>query len=46
MKRYSIKERINYKDKLNKLAFHFNENYWNETSYYEFTLKEILDSLL
>lgn len=41
MKRYSIKERNNYKEKLNNLAFYFSEDYWNESAYYEFSMDEI-----
>jgi glutathionylspermidine synthase len=45
MKRLKHIERIDYKEKLEELGFSFhtidNEKYWNEGTYYEFSLEEI-----
>lgn len=43
MKRIEIKPRVNYKEIINELGFHFDANYWLENGYYEFTSNEITE---
>jgi glutathionylspermidine synthase len=41
MKRITIAPRINYKEKIQDLGFYFDDNYWLENAYYEFSKKQI-----
>ena len=43
MKRVKINPRLDYKQKIQDLGFNFDDNYWLENAYYEFTEEEILE---